>query len=321
MLCPGACQRIPTNTLPTTRIFLVAAANGGPHVAGRNSDSVSACTRPEIGGLVLIDTASLRPVIADRGGCGVAERAMNDVSPVMHLDRFATVSTFQGARHHPETIRAIAADSVAMANAARAIVSMAAFVGSRIMIDFQGVVPNDLPAVVETVRAISAVGARLGTGRPLAIVLPPGDTVSYPTEVLARVADLLVLRLHGEHRPGTAPGPLTTPEFIAREIGLRARQVGTNRLVAELALFGYRWNRDGTATMVTYAESQALVLAEAGVFRRHPPSQFLTATSRDGWTIWVPDAVTVDAMIAAVRRRGVSQVVLAGAWGAPRGNR
>lgn len=148
------------------------------------------------------------------------------------------------------------------------------------------------------------------------MVVPPGDTVSYPTSVLARVADILMIRLHGEHRPGTAPGPLASPEFIAREIGLRTRIIGASRLGAELPLFGYRWNGDGSAAPITYVDAQALVRTESGVFTRDPSSQFLTARGRDGWTVFVPDAQTIEAMIGNVKRRGISIVALAGPEGA-----
>jgi spore germination protein YaaH len=151
--------------------------------------------------------------------------------------------------------------------------------------------------------------------QPLAVVVPPGDTVSYPTEIIARVADVLVVRLHPEHRQGTAPGPLTSPEMIAREIGHRAKLIGANRLMAELPLFGYRWNADGTAGPITYAEAQSLVIAEAGEFRRDQASQFLVASGRNGWTVWVPDARTIEFMIRAALRSGVREITLAGPVG------
>ncbi len=148
------------------------------------------------------------------------------------------------------------------------------------------------------------------------MVVPPGDTVSYPTAILARVADVLMIRLHGEHRPGTAAGPPNTPDFIAREIGLRTRAIGATRLGVELPLYGYRWNADGSAFPITYVDAQSLVRAESGVFTRDPVSQFLTASGRDGWTVWIPDARTVQSMTAAVKRRGISIFALAGPEGA-----
>lgn len=307
----SACHRIPATTPARATIWYVAAANV---VRLQDSASRARDAYPGQGGLIVLDSASLRPSVVAPGGSGYVEPRVKDGFPGIGLERFATVTTYQGNRYHPETIRAIADDSLVLALAARAIGLSASRTGTQLILDFQGATPNDLPSMVAMVRAIATSARTMGRHR-VAMVIPPGDTISYPTVVLARVADLLVLRLHGEHRPGAAPGPLATPEFIAREIGMRAREIGANRLIAELPLYGYRWNRDGSAQPITFAEAQALVVSEAGVFRRDPASHFLTATGRDGWTVWIPDASTVEAMIVAVRRRGVNEIALAGATG------
>lgn len=269
---------------------------------------------PSSGALVVLDSASLRPVMVRRGGSGVSWGRINDSTAYAGtLVRPAIITTYQGGRYRPETVRALVDDTVVMAHTARSTAVTAR--GMRLIVDFQGATPNDLPGMVEMVRSIGRFARPMGS-RPFAMLVPPGDTVSYPTSILARVADILVIRLHGEHRPGTAPGPLTTPEFIAREIGLRARVVGASRLGAELPLFGYRWNADGTAAPITWADAQTLVRSESGAFTRDPASRFLTARGRDGWTVWLPDALTVQHMVAAVRRRGVTLIALSGVEGA-----
>lgn len=252
------------------------------------------------GGLIVLDSASLRPRVVAAGGS--------------QLERVAVVTTYQGTRYHPEAIRAVAADSVVLASTGRSISLVSRTGGDRIMVDFQDATPDDLPDLMRMLRAI-ADASRASSKLPVAVVVPPGDTVSYPTRVLARTADLLAIRLGGEHRNGTAPGPLATPEFMTRAIGMRAEVLGPNRLMAELPLFGYRWDANGAARPITFREAQRLVASEAGSFRRDQASQFLTSTGRDGWTVWVPDARTVAAMIASVRQRGVDQIALAGVEG------
>jgi hypothetical protein len=283
------------------------------------SDSVAARLRPvdaypDLGMLIALDSASLRPGMTRRGGSGYVERRVNDSTWAgIHLDRPVTVTTYQGSRYHPETIRALANDSTVMATAATSIVRAGR--ASRLILDFQSGTTSDIQGLVKAMRAIRDADARAGA-RGLAVVVPWGDTAAYPTLPLSRVANILVIRLHGEHRPGTPPGPLATPDFIARAIGIRARLVGASRLGAELPLYGYLWNRDGSARLITYADAQSLVRAESGVFTRDPVSSFLTARGRDGWTIWVPDARTVQAMALEVKRRGVAWITLAGPEGA-----
>ena len=104
---------------------------------------------------------------------------------------------------------------------------------------------------------------------------------------------------------------------MTRQLGIRAYEIGANRLVAELPLFGYRWDKMGVATRITYAEAQALVRSEAGVFTRDPATGSLTASStRSGWTIWIEDAATLERLIAVARRAGIKRFALLGPDGA-----
>jgi hypothetical protein len=104
---------------------------------------------------------------------------------------------------------------------------------------------------------------------------------------------------------------------MTRQIGIRAYDVGASRLVAELPLFGYRWNRNGAMTRITYAEAQTLVRSEAGVFKRDPATGSLTASSsRNGWTVWIEDAATLERLIAVARRAGIKRFALLGPDGA-----
>ncbi len=292
-IAPAACTKAGTPK-PSREIRWYLAV---PQISTETTSRVAPGEQlASLGTLVTIDSASLRPVVVRRSASGPS-----------------TITTYQGSRYHQESIRALVNDSAVMANTALAIVG--ASQSDAMILDFQGATPNDLPGMVEMVRAIR-LAARSREHARIVMIVPPGDTVSYPTSILARVADILMIRLHGEHRPGTSAGPLNTPEFIAREIGLRTRTVGATRLGVELPLYGYRWSADGSAHSITYEDAQALVRAESGVFTRDPPSQFLTARGRNGWTVWVPDSRTVQSMIAAVRRRGVSVFALAGTDGA-----
>ena len=50
-----------------------------------------------------------------------------------------------------------------------------------------------------------------------------------------------------------------------------------------------------------------MVVRQGGAFRRDPASQFLTATSGDGWTIWVPDLTTIEALVRVDLSTSVAQ--------------
>ena len=230
--------------------------------------------------------------------------------------RFAVVTIFQGTRYHPETIHALSEDTVALASVSGAIAREASNRGVHSVIaDFQGLSQSDLPGVLATLRALND-SSRTQVPGMLGVIVPAGDTVAYPTRPIAAIARTIVVRLYGEHRPGTAPGALASPEWINRQLGLRAVDAGVNRLMAELPLFGYQWQRDGSARSISFAEASRIVSAEGNAFRRDQPTGFLVATGRDGWSVWVPDAQTVEKMIRVVQRAGVSSVMLTGMDGA-----
>ncbi|MEJ7759071.1 MAG: hypothetical protein WKF55_05710 [Gemmatimonadaceae bacterium] len=241
---------------------------------------------------------------------------MTDRDTNQNVLRAAVVTSFQGQRHHPETVRALAADSQALASTAGAVAAHARKAGANAMIiDLQGMTAADIRQLIDVTRAI-ADSARAYVLGPIGFVVPAADTAAYPGALIARTADFIVLRLMGEHRPGTAPGSFATPVWFGRQIGIRAAEVGASRVIAELPLSGYRWERDGTARRITYSEAQALVVAEGLAFRRDAETRALTASSpRDGWDIWINDHETTQFLIAAARRTGVNRFVFAGIEG------
>ncbi len=267
-----------------------------------------------LGPLFTIDTISMRAVQVRRGGSGYEQIRTSDTT-MLGVDWTlpAVITTHQGNRYHPETLRALANDTVVLASFARSLTLAAR--DMRIILDFQSATPDDVPEMVEVARAIGRITRTEGV-RSLSMIVPASDTVAYPTLVLARVADWLIIRLQGQHRPGTAPGPLVTAEFAASAIGMRARLIGASRVGVEIPMFGYVWDKNGSAAPITYVDAEALVRGESGVFTRDPPSRFLTARGRDGWTIWVPDARTIQFLREAVQRRGITSIHLAGPEGA-----
>ena len=250
----SSCGRISSAPVPDVRIWRLAS----PLLAGRQTPPDSA-----IGSVMILDSAAFRPVLFRRG-TGVS-----------------TFTNYQGARYHPEAVRAIAAEPAVLDTFSRRAAVIASTVGTGLLLDFQEMSASDIPQFVELIRALGNA-ARARSLTPFGIIIPAGDTLAYPSSILARVADVIVVRLGIEHRPGTPPGPLTTPDFIRRHLGARAIGLGATRLAAEFPLYGYIWSRDGSARVITYREASDLILREAGAFRRDPASQFLTAEGRDG---------------------------------------
>jgi Predicted glycosyl hydrolase len=298
----SACGRLPSGSPPPATVWLLHNPDEGVAAAG---SAVPPGIAGFVGPLIVVDSETLAP---RQGWAG------EDAPP--GTSRVSLVTTYQGSRYHPESVRALTEDSVAATQFAGALSRMTAATSNGLFIDFQGTTPDEINHTAAFLRSI-ADSARALNLAPIGVIVPPGDTVSYPTASLARTADLIVLRLAGEHRSGTAPGPLASPEWITRQIGIRSAQIGVSRLVAELPLFGYLWDAEGAVRRITYKEAQSLVESHAGVFRRDAASGSLTASSaRDGWTIWIGDAQTLERLVAVARSAGVKRFALLGVDGA-----
>lgn len=298
----AACGRLPGGEPPPATVWLIPSPD---QRTPNDRSAISADIADFVGALIVIDSSTLSPI----------EPAALSARPNAS-SRAALVTTYQGSRYHPESIHALTEDAAASGAFASRVASSAARNGSGMFIDFQGDTPDELKRTALISRAI-ADSARARNLSPIGVVVPPGDTIAYPTAVLARTYELIVVRLYGEHRAGTAPGALVSPEWMTRQIGIRAYDIGASRLVAELPLFGYRWDRNGAVTRITYVDAQALVRSEASVLRRDPATGSLTASSsRNGWTIWIEDATTLEKLISVARRAGIRRFALLGPDGA-----
>jgi hypothetical protein len=288
----GACGKVPSVPVPNAAIWFVASPVLRDDTSGVDMK----------GGLVRLDTGTIRPVLAMR-------------SSAQPLVTVATFTTYQGSRYHADMMRAVIDDSAVVQPFARAVVTASMNAGKGLLIDAQEMSSADFGKFFDFLRGLASAARDRGR-TPFGIFVPAGDTVAYPTLQLARAADVIVVRFGLEHRPGTPAGPPATQDFIRRELGIRSNGLGASRLAAEFPLYGYIWNSDGTARIVTYGEASTMLLQEAGAFRRDEASGYLTAALRNGSTMWIPDAVTIRSLIAVAQSRGVNTIALSGITGA-----
>src|SRR5688500_7815694 len=175
LVLAAACTR--ATSLPPSRlaVWYVPAPNLSNEAIARLPSRTDV---PGLGTLIGIDSTSFRPTILRRGGSGYDERRVADSSwAVIHLVRPAFITTWQGQRYHPETIRTLAMDSAVLATTAARLVSEAG--DARVILDFQSTTPDDIPELVDVVRSVG-VALRNRSERSLALVVPAEDTVAYP---------------------------------------------------------------------------------------------------------------------------------------------
>jgi len=254
---------------------------------------------------IVLDSTSFRPTLAYQPLIASAPR-----------ERLTIVTSLQGSRYHPDVVRGIAETGDAPTNTARSVAALVGAQSAGLILDFQEMAPEDLTLLANVSRAI-ADSARAKGVKQISIIVPAGDTAAYPATTLARIADLLIVRLFPEHGVGTAAGPIVSPPWFARGLGVRAGQVGITRIVAGIPADGVLWSARGPARRVSYLEALQLAQRASTSFVRDPASGNLHAASaRDGWEIWLADHELIERLIADGRRIGVTRFALFGLDGA-----
>ncbi|MGH7482479.1 MAG: hypothetical protein ACRELV_10015 [Longimicrobiales bacterium] len=223
--------------------------------------------------------------------------------------RMALVTTWHGDRFHPETIRALARDPDALDRAAAAVAEQAAASGyGGLVFDFEALEPDDLGGLLAVLEEMAGAARRRGIGT-IAVAIPATETRAYPAEPLLAVADALIVMLYDQHWSGSEPGPISDPDWVRSSLAIRLDEVGPDRLIAGLPLYGYHWRPGGPAEPVSFAEAAARARRAGAPLARDVASQTLRSAARDS-EIWVTDAALLTRLVEQVGGVGVRRVAL-----------
>ena len=249
-------------------------------------------------GWIALDSVTLQPVVLFRDTLTMRLRA--GVHPM------ALVTTYQGTRFHPETIRGLATDSALLGRVARDVAASAVRAGYRgIVLDMEGMTAADLPALLSVTGAIADSAHEHGLA-PVAFALPATDTMAYPARPLLHALDLLVVMLYDQHWLTSPPGPIAEPAWVRRVLSIRVAEAGgAERLVAAFPTYGYQWRQDSATAVLSYDDASRL----APGLVRDTASMTLHAEGAR-WTIWASDAILLDSLVREARRAGVTRIAL-----------
>ena len=255
-----------------------------------------------ITGWVALDTTSFLPVQVYpdtfRDDIMVAPRTM------------ALITSYSGSRFHPEIIRGLGGSPQAAgitAGAIAALIDSTAYRG--VVIDFEGMTPRDLDALLAVTRAV-ADSVRAHGVHTVVIAVPAGDTAAYPSALLLESADLIMAMLYDQHWSASPAGPIASPDWVTRNLGTRVAEVGAARIVAAFPLYGYRWRKTAETEVISFEDARRLTTMTHTTLFRDPASETLHATSPEGWELWVSDRVLLDTLVRDARQLGVRTFAL-----------
>jgi len=250
----------------------------------------------------MLDSTSFQPVQAYPDS--VVTRSPRETTRIMAL-----VTSYQGTRFHPETVRGIASDSAFLARTAGAIATSVGGSGYRgLVMDFEGMTAADLPALHRVVATV-ADSARAHGIHSVGIAIPATDTAAYPARPLIDATDFVVVMLYDQHWLTSPPGPITSPDWARQWLGVRVSEVGAGKIVAAFPTYGYAWRTDSATAVVSYPDAVRMTEAANVPLERDVSSGMLHAQHAP-WTLWVSDAAHLDALVHDARIVGVTTFAL-----------
>ena len=178
-----------------------------------------------------------------------------------------------------------------------------------VIIDFEGMTPRDLDALLAVTRAV-ADSVRAHGAHTVVIAVPAGDTAAYPAGLLLESADLIMPVLYDQHWSASPPGPIASPDWVSRNLGTRVAEVGAARIVAAFPLYGYRWRKAAETEVISFDDARRLTTMTNTPLVRDHASATLHATSPEGWEIWVSDSKLLETLVRDARQLGVRSFAL-----------
>jgi spore germination protein YaaH len=221
----------------------------------------------------------------------------------------ALLTSYRGTRFHPETIRGLASDSQFLARTAGAVVANIGRAGYHgLVMDFEGMTPDDLPSLRHVVTAIADSAHAHGMG-PVGLAIPATDTAGYPARPLTESADFVVVMLYDQHWLTSPPGPIVSPDWARHWLGVRVGEIGPAKIVAAFPTYGYEWRTDSATAVVSYADASHLATNAHVTLDRDASAVMLHAQSGP-WTVWVSDATQLATLVNDANVIGVTRFAL-----------
>lgn len=252
-----------------------------------------------VSGWIAFDTVTFRP-----------ELLYPDTVRSAAASRFALVTTYRGTSFHPDIVRGLASDSRALAAAAGAVAALVdSGKYSGVVLDLEGLTSRDLDVLLTATKAFADSSRAHGASTIVAAV-PAADTAAYPSALLLSSVNFIMPMLYDEHWSGSAPGPVSDPQWALGYLRARVAEVGATKIIAAFPVYGYRWRTNAPTEIVSYSDARRLAETTNTPLSRDPASGSLHAISPQGWEMWVSDRALLDTLVANSRRIGVRNFAL-----------
>ncbi len=205
-------------------------------------------------------------------------------------------------RWRPDRLRALARNAAARRRLAVELERACAKHELRgVHLDLEELEDSDWPMVTQLA---SELAARLRPqGFEVAVDVPP-FLDEKTLRALGRVVDRVVVMAYDEHDEHSAPGPVASSDFVERALAA-ASVVGSERLTAGLAIYGYDWIDGGPPEPRSFVEAHlaARELLTTPMWDPASGNSWLSYSDESGpHEIWLADAATLSNQLQSAAR-------------------
>ncbi|MFL5407156.1 MAG: glycosyltransferase [Myxococcales bacterium] len=175
------------------------------------------------------------------------------------LDVVPTLSNYAGDRFSRQVARTVLATDASRRDLARRLAALCEERGfAGINLDLENL---DAALWLQEAQLVEAAWAEMHPRGLLVTVDVPAEPRGVPIQRLAASSDFLVVMAYDEHASSDNPGPIATPEYVARAAGEYLRRAPADKIVLAIGAYGYDWPLDADGDTAKPAEELSYVQA------------------------------------------------------------
>jgi len=246
----------------------------------------------------------------------VVEEDSRVLQVAQRLEVVPTVTNFAGDGFSRALARSALATDASRRDLARRLAALCEERGfAGINLDLENL---DAALWTQEAELVEAAWAEMHPRGFLVTVDVPAEPRGVPVERLAASSDFLVVMAYDEHASSDNPGPIATPDFVARAAGEYLRRAPADKIVLAVGAYGYDWPLDADGDAARPAEELSYVQALETARENEVPIEWDAQARSPGFEyddddtspaekhqVWFLDAPSAAAQLEAVRGLGL----------------
>lgn len=235
------------------------------------------------------------------GKCDISAQANKDVTNRIKTAGALVVPTFMNAKNgtpYTKEFQAILRDESKRDCLVQALgVELSTNGAQGLNVDIETLAPEDDQLYLQFLVQLQAM---LHKKNMVLIVTMPAGSSAYHPQLIANIADGVLVMIHGQHYAASKPGPLASQAWFESALKYYTSIIPREKLMIGMGSYGYDWNlsdRSSHAKDMTYADIMALAVDVNAKPEMDPVSRNMLFGYRDekgkNHIVWFLDGIAL----------------------------